>query len=332
MISVILAIARNAVIGNNNQIPWHIPNDFAYFKQVTMGHPIIMGRKTWESLGRPLPGRKNVVITRSVDKLRAEIEAADYKNKDVVVVDSLESAFELFGEARFSADTEVFVIGGAEIYRQAMPYADRLYLTAINQDFVGDTRFMYLNLPQWSLESAVRGERDEKNDYEYSFLVYKRSNRDEDLLCTLDDLDEVCNIDVRIDERFEIRVLTEMEHSKWEDLCSRAFGKECDFYEIVASRLGYDADSVFGVFDGDRLVATASALYDYTNSNNAAFLHMICSDEQYRGMHLAKAVVVMVLNHMREAGFTAAWLKTQTYRTAAVNLYKKLNFDIKKID
>lgn len=328
MISVILAMAKNAVIGNNNEIPWYIPNDFAYFKQVTMGHPIIMGRKTWESLGRPLPGRKNVVITRNVDKLRSLIEAADYKNKDVVVAESLESAFAIFGDECHSADKEIFVIGGAEIYRQAMPFADRLYLTAINHDFEGDTKFLHLNMPQWSLLSATRGVRDDKNDYEYSFLVYSRSNPDEDLICRLGSIDAVVNSEISIDDKFSVRTLTNDDYAKWEHLCGEAFEKECNFYEIVESRLGFSKDLVVGIFDGDKLVATASAIEDYTNDANAAFLHMICCSKDYRGRGLGKVVVMEILKRVRAMGFTAAWLKTQNYRTSAVRLYENLGFEI----
>ena len=125
-IALIVAAARNGVIGGGNKMLWRVPEDFAHFKRTTMGHPIVMGRKTWESIGRPLPGRRNVVVTRN----------ADYRAEGAEVVPSLEEAF------RTLADTDtVFVIGGGEIYRQALPSADVVWLTKIDADFEGDTTF-----------------------------------------------------------------------------------------------------------------------------------------------------------------------------------------------
>lgn len=123
-LTLIVARARNGVIGKNNAMPWKIPGEQAYFKRVTMGHPIIMGRKTWESIGRPLPGRRNMVVTRNSSYLAPGAE----------VVSDLDAAL-----ARCNEAEEAFVIGGAELYKAALPRADRLLITEIDHDFEGDT-------------------------------------------------------------------------------------------------------------------------------------------------------------------------------------------------
>ena len=124
-LSVIVAAARNGVIGRNNALPWHLPEDLRYFKRVTMGKPIVMGRKTWESIGRPLPGRTNIVITRR----------PDYAAEGARVVGSLEEALSLAEDiALIDGSNELLVIGGAEIYKAALPLASRLYLTEVQAD------------------------------------------------------------------------------------------------------------------------------------------------------------------------------------------------------
>lgn len=130
MISIIVAVAENGVIGDKNALLWHIREDLQHFKAVTTGHPVVMGRKTYESLGRPLPNRRNVVITRQ------ELTIAGCE-----VVHSLDEALALF-----SSDEEVFIIGGAQIYAEVLPRADRFYLTRVEHPYEGDTRF-----PQWPL-------------------------------------------------------------------------------------------------------------------------------------------------------------------------------------
>ncbi len=126
-ISIIVAIARGGVMGDTRKSPlWDLPADLQHFKSVTMGHPVIMGRKTHEGIGRPLAGRKNIIITRS----------KDYKSDDCVIVHSLQEAFDAAG-----ADAKVFVIGGGEIYKQALPYADKLYVTKVDAPIRGDIFF-----------------------------------------------------------------------------------------------------------------------------------------------------------------------------------------------
>ncbi len=161
-LSLIVAIANNRVIGNNNQLPWHLPADLKYFKSITIGHPIIMGRKTFESIGggKPLPGRTSIIITHQLG----------YKAEGCTVVHSLQEAINCSKH-----DAEAFIIGGAEIFKQGLELADKLYLTKIHHDFNGDTFFPSINLNQWKLISCKEYDTDEKNKYPYSFLVYERN-------------------------------------------------------------------------------------------------------------------------------------------------------------
>lgn len=158
MISIIVAVASNGVIGDKNSLLWHISEDLRNFKRVTTGHPVVMGRNTYLSLGRPLPGRTNVVVSRTA----GEIEGCR-------VVRSPEEAFALF-----PADEEVFVIGGAQIYAQTIGMADRLYITRVEHDYEGDTSFPVWNRSQWRLVSDERFERGEKYPYPFVIEVYER--------------------------------------------------------------------------------------------------------------------------------------------------------------
>lgn len=158
MISFIVAMGNDRVIGYQNKMPWHLPADLAYFKRITNGKPIIMGRKTYESIGRPLPGRRNIVITRN----------PLFKADGIEVVHSIEEAAKLVG------DTEAFVIGGANIFDQVFDYAQKLYITYIYERFEGDTYFKDFSLNDWELVSTEKGLKDEKNPYDYEFVVYNR--------------------------------------------------------------------------------------------------------------------------------------------------------------
>lgn len=157
-ISMIVAVAKNGVIGNKGELAWYLPAELARFKQTTMGHPIIMGRKTHESIGRALPGRQNIVITRN----------NHYEAPGCTVVHSLDEAL----QAAKGAD-EVFIIGGATIYDQAMPRTDRLYLTQIDGEPEGDTLFHY-NPSDWQEKSREPHPTDDKNPYAYTFLLLER--------------------------------------------------------------------------------------------------------------------------------------------------------------
>ncbi|HET7577772.1 MAG TPA: dihydrofolate reductase [Bacillales bacterium] len=159
MISFLLAMGKNRVIGKDNGMPWHLPADLAFFKKKTMGNTIVMGRKTHESIGKALPGRKNVVVTRDTN----------YEAEGCTVVHSVDEARELFGN-----DDEVFVIGGTKLFNTFFSYADRLYVTYINEEFEGDTFFPEIDDTKWKRTSVEQGVKNEKNPYEYSFIVYDR--------------------------------------------------------------------------------------------------------------------------------------------------------------
>ena len=154
-ISIIVAIASNNAIGNNNQLIWHIPEDLKRFKALTMGHHIIMGRKTWESIGRPLPGRTSIVVTRD----------PHYKAEGCTIANSLEQAIELSRD-----DSEIFVIGGGELYAQALPLASKLYVTHVHREFEGDTFFPAIDYNQWM--AVEKQEPAEKDGLGYSFVNY----------------------------------------------------------------------------------------------------------------------------------------------------------------
>lgn len=158
-VSLLVAMVKNRVIGNNNTLPWHLPADLKRFKALTMGHHIVMGRKTYESIGKPLPGRTSVVVTRN----------AHFAQPGVVVAHSLETAISACGN-----DEEIFVIGGAEIYRQAIAFADRIYLTEIDADITGDAHFPEFDPGLWQETGRVNHAPDEKNLYPYHFVVYDR--------------------------------------------------------------------------------------------------------------------------------------------------------------
>jgi dihydrofolate reductase len=158
-ISIIAAMAENRVIGINNTLPWHLPADLKHFRQITTGHHVIMGRRNYESIGKPLPNRTNIVVTRN----------HDYRAPGCVVAHSLEEAVE-----RAHADPEIFIIGGADLYRQSFACSDRLYLTLVHANVAGDTYFPDFDPHQWNEIMRERHEADDKNPYAYSFLAYDR--------------------------------------------------------------------------------------------------------------------------------------------------------------
>lgn len=159
-VSIIVAMASNRVIGRDNQLPWRLPADLQYFKQMTLGHHLLMGRKTYESVGKPLPGRTCIVITRQ----------KGYAAAGVLVAHSMEEALALA-----QSDEEVFVAGGEEIYRAALEFSDRIYLTLIHREFEGDTFFPEWDRSRWREVSRDNFPADDRNPYPYSFLVYERS-------------------------------------------------------------------------------------------------------------------------------------------------------------
>lgn len=159
VISIIAAIAENRVIGRDNTLPWHLPADLRRVRELTTGHHIILGRKNYESLNKPLPNRVNVVITRN----------SDYQAPGCVVAHSLEEALILS-----ERDSEIFIFGGAELYAQTLTIADRMYLTLVHAVVSGDTYFPDINWDDWHEVAHERHEPDEKHPYAYTFLTFER--------------------------------------------------------------------------------------------------------------------------------------------------------------
>ena len=160
IISQIVAVSLNSVIGVNNGLPWHMPTDLVYFKEKTMGHHIVMGRRNYEAEGKPLPGRVNIILTR--DK--------NYTIDEGVVVHKIEDAISL---ARKAGEKELFIIGGEEIYKLAMPLTDKIYLTRIHTEVKGDTFYPEID-SSWKEGSRSEHKKDAQNPFDFDFLVYKR--------------------------------------------------------------------------------------------------------------------------------------------------------------
>ncbi len=156
-LTLVVAYSTNRVIGRDNALPWKLPGDLAHFKRTTLGRPIIMGRKTWESLGRPLPGRSNIVVSRN----------PDFVATGAVLVPNLHAAIEACGEI-----PEAFVIGGAQIYVQALPLASRIVATEVHAQVEGDAFFPYL--PSFEWKESQREVQPEENGYAYDFVTYDR--------------------------------------------------------------------------------------------------------------------------------------------------------------
>ncbi len=159
ILSLVAAVGNNRVIGKDNAMPWHMPADLKYFKRITLGKPVIMGRNTFESIGRPLPGRTNIIISRD----------QNYRVAGCVVVRSIEQALQA------AAGEEVMVIGGANLFEQLLPSADRIYLTEIKGDFAGDRYFPALPSAAWREQQRQDYPADADNPYPYSFVVLERA-------------------------------------------------------------------------------------------------------------------------------------------------------------
>lgn len=169
-ISMIAAIGANRVIGKDNDMPWHLPDDFAYFKDTTINHVVIMGRKNWESLShllRPLSDRTNIVITRQ----------KNYQAEGAEIVSSLEHALQI---AKSLLEEEAFIIGGGEIYRIALPLASQIYLTEINSPFEGDVTFPELDKKVWKEISRTHHPIDKRHDHSFDFVIYQKTKGEND--------------------------------------------------------------------------------------------------------------------------------------------------------
>ena len=165
-VAIIAAVAENGVIGDGNHIPWRLPGDFAHFKRMTLGKPLIMGRKTFESIGRPLPGRTNIVVSRQ----------EGYQPDGVIVMSSLEAALQHAQDiATADRANEVMIGGGAEIYRQAMPIADRMYLTQVSLKPHGDTYFPRIDFEQWKPAGEISMEPHPQDTAAFRVRVYRRN-------------------------------------------------------------------------------------------------------------------------------------------------------------
>lgn len=162
--AMMVAMAENGVIGNNNQLPWHLPEDLKYFKQTTMGKPVIMGRKTFDSIGKALPGRLNIVVSRNAGLTLPE---------GVVLAASVEQAIDVAKAQRPDAE-EIVVMGGEQIYKQAFALADKLYITKVHSAVDGDAYFTGFDANNWQEVSAQTFLADDKNPYDYSFCVFEK--------------------------------------------------------------------------------------------------------------------------------------------------------------
>ena len=161
MLSIIVAKASNNVIGKNNSLIWHLPEDLKRFKELTTGHTIIMGRRTFESLGRVLPNRKHVILCNDM-KMDVEDDRIEIL-EDISMLDKY-----------INSDEENFVIGGATIYRLLMPYSNKMYITEIDQEFEGDVSFPEINRDEWRVAEIQKGLKDDKNPFDYNYVTYVR--------------------------------------------------------------------------------------------------------------------------------------------------------------
>ncbi|WP_050615318.1 dihydrofolate reductase [Bacillus testis] len=159
IVSMIVAMDEDRVIGKDNKMPWRIPRELQYVKKVTMGHPIVMGRKNYESIGRPLPGRRNLILTRD----------PDFKADGCEVLHSKDDVYKAC-----QGEDEVFIFGGEQIYKLFLNDCERLYITRIHHSFGGDTFFPEVDLEDWEETYREKGIRDEKNDYDYVYHVYEK--------------------------------------------------------------------------------------------------------------------------------------------------------------
>ncbi len=160
-LSLIVAMDENRLIGNDNQLPWHLPADLAFFKSTTMGKPIIMGRKTFDSIGRPLPGRRNIIITRN----------PDFSAEGCEIVNDIDGALD-----RCSDQDELMLIGGASLYEQILTRVNNMYITQVHHSFEGDTWFPEFDLAEWKIESQQDYSDEGNNKYAYSFVKYVRES------------------------------------------------------------------------------------------------------------------------------------------------------------
>ena len=166
-ISIIVSIANNGCIGGNNTLLWKQSSDLKRFKEITTNHPVIMGQKTYESIGRPLPNRMNIVLT----------DNPEFNAYGCYIAKDIKQAMDMYYNFSYMTnheEKEIFVVGGGSIYKQFMPYAEKLYITRIHVDMQGDTYFPYINDDEWSITFKESHEKDDKNQYDYTYEIYER--------------------------------------------------------------------------------------------------------------------------------------------------------------
>lgn len=161
IVSIIVAMDESRVIGKDNKLPWHLPRELQYVKRTTMGHPIILGRKNYESIGRPLPGRRNIIVTRN----------EHFQAEGCEIAHNIDEVFQMC-----KSEEEIFIFGGEEIYKLFLPYTNKLYITKIHHTFEGDTFFPEINEHEWIEQFAEEGITDDKNPYRYSYHIFEKMN------------------------------------------------------------------------------------------------------------------------------------------------------------
>ncbi|MEI6132748.1 MAG: dihydrofolate reductase [Bacillota bacterium] len=322
MLSAIFAMDTNGVIGKEGGLPWNLPDDFAFFKKTTLGHPIIMGRKTLESLGRPLPGRQNIVITRN----------SHYKPEGVTVCNSVDEVMELL------AGGDAFVIGGAEIYKLFDDKTDKLIVTVVEAEVEGDTSYHNPSFAGWEIEKEQPFEADERNPLSRTIKTYKRASEKPQTqlqmrLNSLANLPKQC-----IPEGYELRVLSpdSAEDVKaYGDIVRSAFGGESGNYEKeVIGHSNYISDGTFLIYEKEQegeglksAVATSTAIIDPSPECKDGYLHMVAAYATHAGKGLGFQVSLACLVKMQSAGKTGCWLKTDDFRLPAIASYLKLGFE-----
>jgi len=167
MITIVVAVGKNNEIGKGNQLLWHLPKDLKHFKEITNGYPVVMGRKTYDSIGKPLPNRTNIIVTRKTD----------WFEEGILIVNTLKEA----SKHAKKINEKVFVIGGGDIYKQCMEVADRIELTRVDGEFDADVFFPEINEKEWEIVEEECIEKDEKNDYDFCFQTFERIKKEQNV-------------------------------------------------------------------------------------------------------------------------------------------------------
>ena len=306
--NAIFAMSRNGVIGKDGGLPWHLPADLAFFKKVTMGHSIIMGRKTWESIGRPLPGRKNIVVTKDMQ----------YKANGCQVCHSVEEVEKLV------KDQESFVIGGAEIYDLFHANIEKIYVTYIDEDIDGDTYYDNFQFFGWKIIEEETCLVDDKNKLPRSVRIYQKLSYDPQLRMNIYSFEDLPS--QNIPEEFELKVYQKGDEFGYEKIINESFGGEHNFEVEIVKHDHYESEGVFFVFYGEEAVATSTAIIDRSPANKIGYLHMVGAFSGYKGKRLGFEVSLACLLKMKSEGMTECTLTTDDFRFPAIVTYLNLGF------